>query len=1175
MYKKNMLKIVAMVLFGAFSFFASVSNVSATTIDAAKIYKLSLLQGVEKCYSEHAKDIVRKKDFVGWESIFNDLSDDAAASDVLIPTHVGNSLGSLKGSRADSDLSCKQVFNGYGSSAKGLKDYVTIPDTLSGLGYKYTNNLEAGSVNDSEYVISVDSISDASGNNGGIKIVSEGEITCNGLKTSKTPLFSSDRQYKWDISGCYGTISVVDGSTNIVSVKIDGQDAIVTSSIPNISVSDLANEIERSLTTNKKVYGWGDDISFAEAMDLRGIYDDNNIKSSIYRSIMTPVAQYGIFSEPTVSLNFGAKQVAEDGGADDLDALWAPIGSRAFAGRIMLNDIGVDESLKHYSGEIEGRKFVGYVFSPDYTYSLYYEYLREAQSELGLRINDCSAERDANAKYAYRNGPNQWCTINLGDNTEDDLKNTYVTVVDNKNTLEDGNLLYVLEWLSDNDSYSAVSDGVYANAQIDDDGNIDLNGGANTNNHGTDGNDACYSRSGAIGWIICPAVAGISQVGNFMWEEIEKDFMQIPTEFFSPDSAVSTAWGTVRNVGNIAFIALFLFVIFSQLTGVGIDNYGIKKILPRLIMVAIIMNLSFIICEILADLSNILGAGLSSTLTGFANDIPLPSNEPIAAGVGGIAITGLLGTGGVALFNLLNPLTAASAAASVGLAALGVAISMVIAILTLYLILIIREVGIVLCIVLAPVAIVCYALPNTEKLYKRWFDVFKAVLVVYPICGALVGAGQFAGRILASIPDAGTGLKIAAMLVQVLPFFLIPTLLRSSLAGLGNIGARVSNFGRNIGRRTSGAVQGTIRGSERFKDFQSYQNQQAIARRAQRVHDRLSRRTNLSAREQDRLRKADEALLAQRRRVSENATRTSGEYFAAMQAKQDLETDNETAMVNQYNDQNYQEARRVSLNDAMQKQRSRDITTLANEETRGMGLEQLRGAWSDAFDRGDVDRLDALTNVMTSRYGTSAANVIGQELSNKRGIAGNLGYQRSMQALQRTMLDNSTFSNNMKNKASDAFQMISDGGMRFDRPSNAMVYEDLGYFSEHNATSSDIKDWSTQSAATLQRAIDSGALSDEMIENILNSTDPSVRSGIQSDVSKRDVLQARLQGYRGDWNNRSLVAQAAREYRSTHLGQQEIAQQFQEQMANDLSQINEQLHRRGTGDETFGGGSGI
>ena len=212
---------------------------------------------------------------------------------------------------------------------------------------------------------------------------------------------------------------------------------------------------------------------------------------------------------------------------------------------------------------------------------------------------------------------------------------------------------------------------------------------------------------------------------------------------------------------------------------------------------------------------------------------------------------------------------------------------------------------------------------------------------------------------------------------------------------------------------------------------------------------------------------------------------------------------------------------------------------------------------------------------MTSRYGTSAANVIGQELSNKRGIAGNLGYQRSMQALQRTMLDNSTFSNNMKNKASDAFQMISDGGMRFDRPSNAMVYEDLGYFSEHNATSSDIKDWSTQSAATLQRAIDSGALSDEMIENILNSTDPSVRSGIQSDVSKRDVLQARLQGYRGDWNNRSLVAQAAREYRSTHLGQQEIAQQFQEQMANDLSQINEQLHRRGTGDETFGGGSGI
>lgn len=688
--------------------------------------------------------------------------------------------------------------------------------------------------------------------------------------------------------------------------------------------------------------------------------------------------------------------------------------------------------------------------------------------------------------------------------------------------------------------------------------------------------DICYSGAGPIGWIICPIVAGVSQVGNYMWGQIEQDFMQIPTEFFSGDNGVRTAWETVRNIGNIVFIILFLAVIISQLTGWGIDNYGIKKILPRLIIVAVVMNLSFIVCELAADLSNILGASLGSTLSGFANEIVKPENSPIAAGVGGIAITGFLGSGGVALFTLLNPLTAAEAAASVGLAALGVAISMVIAILTLYLILIIREVGVILCIVLAPVAIVCYALPNTERLYKRWFDVFKAVLVVYPICGALVGAGQFAGAILASISgDGGVGLKIAAMLVQVLPFFLIPTLLRSSLAGLGNIGARVSTMGRNFGRRASGTAQGAIRGSERFKDFQGYQNQQAIVRRAQRVHDRLSNRTNLTAREQDRLRKADEALLAQRRRVSENATRTSGEYFAAMQAKQDLETDNETAMVNQYNDENYQRARRISLDDTMQRQRSRDLTTLANAETRGMGLEQLRGAWNDAFDRGDTDRLDALTNVMTSRYGTSAANVIGQELSGKRGIAGNENYQRSMQALQRTMLENSSFSNNMKNKASDAFQMISDGGMRFDRPSNAMVYEDLGYFSEHNATSSDIKDWSTQSAATLQRAIDSGALSDEMIENILNSTDPSVRSGIQSDVSKRDVLQARLQGYRGDWNNRSLVAQAAREYRSTHLGQQEIAQQMQEQMANDLSQINEQLHQHGTGGESFDGGAGI
>ena len=58
---------------------------------------------------------------------------------------------------------------------------------------------------------------------------------------------------------------------------------------------------------------------------------------------------------------------------------------------------------------------------------------------------------------------------------------------------------------------------------------------------------------------------------------------------------------------------MILIVIFSYLTGIGINNYRIKQILPRLILTAILVNLSFIVCLLAVDASNILGSSLNGT----------------------------------------------------------------------------------------------------------------------------------------------------------------------------------------------------------------------------------------------------------------------------------------------------------------------------------------------------------------------------------------------------------------------------------------------------------------------------------------------------------------------------------------------------------------------------------
>jgi len=63
----------------------------------------------------------------------------------------------------------------------------------------------------------------------------------------------------------------------------------------------------------------------------------------------------------------------------------------------------------------------------------------------------------------------------------------------------------------------------------------------------------------------------------------------------------------------------FFAIIFSQATSIGITNYGIKRLLPRLILIAIATNISYFICSVLIDAFNILGVGITSLFAAVNN----------------------------------------------------------------------------------------------------------------------------------------------------------------------------------------------------------------------------------------------------------------------------------------------------------------------------------------------------------------------------------------------------------------------------------------------------------------------------------------------------------------------------------------------------------------------------
>lgn len=1163
----------------------------AAVLSAESLYKLSIMTGVTDCYGLYAKDEVRLSDFTDYTSVFNTEGKwgNITSDDIWITTHVGNTLHSSD--EADSNLSCKQVFEGYdglSGQANGLKDYSSFPTEIKDYGYQFDHNegetdANSGTANaDTDQItITLNSISDASGMNLGNPITTSGGIVCNGAQKQNSKVLGifGDTNWRWDITDCSGTITATysDGNT-ILSIGASGTSILQVSSSYSFNRGYNATEIRDDLDIHlNELYQDPNRLSFKTAFEQSTFAER---LAYYYR-----YAAFEVYGDPSVSISYNVT-TPKSTDTGNSNSIYVPVFSKRSAGNIMLYNIGFDESLPS-TGETQtgDYRYKIYGWNPSAKYSLYFHYLNNMIGEYpDININDCSSEKPTSG-YAFRNSPTQWCRINIPPSAQEALHRT-VSVAKSSIRLEKGEFQDVLDWFGNQSSYENMPENAYANGVIDESGEVQ----PYTDDEESSSElltDPCYNAGlESMAWILCPTLNNSKNTVTLIDNLIE-DWLAVDTSIYSMEdesgnsTGIYIAWDYMRGIANVAIIILLLVIIYSQLTGVGIDNYGIKKMLPKLVVVAVLINLSFLICELAIDLSNILGSGLNQMFRAIGQAIVASADESLLEGFVGHVITTLFAAVGVA--GAVAPL-AVSIIGVAGAEGGGVMIVVLIvlallvvlaAVLLFFVMLGARMIIVILCAALSPLAFICYVMPNTNGYFRKWWELFKSALIMFPICGAIGGIGYMIKAIVLTTSGVHLWMMVFAILVPYLPMFLLPTLLKNTIASVGKLGGTLSNLGNHFKGGAKG-IGDVIQNTDRYKDRLQFAKDSAAATRAQRIHDRLSNRAGLTRSQQDRLRRADDIILAQRKRQRENALRTEGTaYFDAMGAKQDLELESETTAIEQYNDGNYVSARTQGIADEARRQRSKDRTTLAMHDYQGHSLQQLQAEWDTAFRTGNTDQLDALTNVMTQRYGTSAASSIGQSLASMRGIGANNEqgerYRTSLRQLQQTMNDNSAFSGHMKNKASDAFQMISEAGAHYDSATGTTTYEDLSYFSQNNSTSSDIKDWSTQSGATLQRAIDSGALSTEMVRQIMSSTDPAIQSSIQSDPKKRDILQAHL--YDATHNPSGMgpaldVRIAAERYRTEQAAQQQAAAQAAQKqfdsITRNLDEINQQLHQHGS-----------
>ncbi len=297
---------------------------------------------------------------------------------------------------------------------------------------------------------------------------------------------------------------------------------------------------------------------------------------------------------------------------------------------------------------------------------------------------------------------------------------------------------------------------------------------------------SCKDSLGAVGWLVCPVTGKISEAVDWLYDKIENILVINPVEM-KDGSPIYEIWKYMLGITNIVFIIFCLVMVYSQLTGLGITNYGLKKTLPKLIVAAVLVNLSFVICSIAVDASNIIGSSLRGVFTSIEettmNSMTMGEGvktSEVFAALGGS--TALAAGAGVIAFE-------AGAIWMLIPTVLGALVAVVIGLVTIAL----RQAVVALLIMIAPLAMIAYILPNTEQWFKKWRQLFMKMLMFYPIFSLLFGASSLAGFAIVSSAQDGF-MVLLGIAVQIFPLFFSWSLMKMSGTVLGTINSKLNGL---------------------------------------------------------------------------------------------------------------------------------------------------------------------------------------------------------------------------------------------------------------------------------------------------------------------------------------------------------------------------------------------
>lgn len=294
----------------------------------------------------------------------------------------------------------------------------------------------------------------------------------------------------------------------------------------------------------------------------------------------------------------------------------------------------------------------------------------------------------------------------------------------------------------------------------------------------------CGTSSTALTWIICPIFNVVQSAGDTLNNAVTSLLEIKSNEIFGDNetgNAYHSAWSDMRNIALIIIVITALIMIIAQAVGSqAVDAYTIKSVMPRLLIAAIFIALSWIILQFFVDLTNVLGEGVRSLIyapfSGLNSSVhPAGTDGPAGSLLGGV--------------ETVTAMTGAILLAVSGGVLLSFGMALLLGLIIGFLVVVLRQVMITFLIIVAPIAIACYVLPNTKKVFSTWWDWFLKGLMMFPIIVGFIAAGRVFALVSFSQAKGGESILFAmvGIIAYIIPFFMLPFTFKMAGGAIGGM----------------------------------------------------------------------------------------------------------------------------------------------------------------------------------------------------------------------------------------------------------------------------------------------------------------------------------------------------------------------------------------------------